>query len=127
MSDKMVLIPGPSHPITVEHSPSRVVVKFGGVVVADTTEAVILKQPSSPERFVIPRKDVKMELLERSEKTSYCPYKGDVSYFNLKSGDASSANAAFSFETPHAAVAELKGRIGFYTEKVDSIVEEKVG
>lgn len=123
MSEKTVLIPGPSHPITIEHSPSRVVVKFGGVVVADTKDAVTLKQPSSPTRFVIPTKDVKMDMLERSEKTSYCPYKGDVSYFNLKSGDANSANAAFAFEAPHAAVAELKDRVGFYTEKVDSIEE----
>ncbi|MFA6211027.1 MAG: DUF427 domain-containing protein [Candidatus Obscuribacterales bacterium] len=123
MTEKTVLIPGPSHPITIEHSPSRVVVKFGGVVVADTKDAVTLKQPSSPTRFVIPTKDVKMEMLARSEKTSYCPYKGDVSYFNLKSADANSANAAFAFENPHAAVAELKDRVGFYTEKVDSIEE----
>ncbi|CAN5253475.1 DUF427 domain-containing protein [soil metagenome] len=126
MTEKTVLIPGPDHPITVEHSPSRVVVKFGGAVIADTKEALVLHQAGSPSRFLFPRKDIKMELIERNEKTSYCPYKGDASYFNIKNGDTSSIKAAFCYEEPYAAVAEIKEHLGFYTEKVDSIVEEKV-
>jgi len=123
MTEKTILIPGPDHPITVERSASRVVVSFGGVVVADTKNALILRQPSSPTRFCIPRQDVNMALMSRSERTSYCPYKGDVSYYNLEAGGKSSANAAFSYEHPHDAVAEIKEHLGFYTEKVDSIVE----
>lgn len=126
MTEKTVLIPGPDHPITVERSPSRVVVKFGGVVVADSKDALLLHQPSSPTRFCIPRKDVNMALMSRSDRTSYCPYKGDVSYFNLAAGGKTSANAAFSYENPHAAVSEIKEHLGFYVEKVDSIEENPV-
>ena len=125
MTEKKVLIPGPHHPISIVPCPSRVVVKFGGEVIADTKEALLLHQPTTPMRYLIPQKDIKMNLMERSEKMTYCPYKGDVSYFSIKSGDASSANAAFCYEAPYDAVAAMKDRLGFYPEKVELIVEEK--
>lgn len=124
MKEKLILIPGPDHPISVERSNRRVVVTCGGEVIADSRETLILRQPTSPVRICIPRKDVKMNLLQRSNKTSYCPYKGDVSYFNLQAGGNVVENVAWSYETPYDAVSEIKEHLGFYPEKVDSIVEE---
>ena len=77
MADKPVKIPGPDHPITIEANSSRVTVTVGGKLIADTRNAVTLREASYPPVQYIPRRDVDMAALTRSEHTTYCPYKGD--------------------------------------------------
>ena len=124
MSAKPVKIPGPDHPITVVRNPKRVVVKVAGRIVADTKDALALKEASYPAVQYIPRKDVDMALLERTSHSTYCPFKGDASYFSIPSGGTRAANAVWSYESPYPAVAEIKEHVAFYPDRVDSIVEE---
>lgn len=123
MSDKPARIPGPDHPITVERNPRRVVVTVGGTVIADTRDALTLREASYPAVQYIPREDVDMAALERTDHASHCPYKGDASYFSIPAAGGRGANAAWSYETPHDAVAEIGGHLAFYPDRVDAIDE----
>ena len=93
MSDKPIRIPGPDHPITVERNPRRVVVRLDGRIVADTRDALTLREASYPPVQYIPRSDVDMSLLARTDHGTYCPYKGDASYYSIAAGGERSKNA----------------------------------
>jgi len=122
MADRQVLIPGPNHPITVAPNPARVVVTVAGKVVADTIDAVELREASYPAVQYIPLNDVDTSLLERSDHTTWCPYKGVASYYSIPSAGEALKNAVWVYESPHDAVAEIKGLVAFYPDRVDSIV-----
>lgn len=121
MEDKLVKIPGPDHPITVTPNPARIKVTVAGRIVADTTEALTLQEASYPAVQYIPRRDVDMSLLERSNHVTYCPYKGDCSYYGIPAGGERSANAVWTYEMPYPAVAAIKEYVAFYPDRVDAI------
>lgn len=123
MPAKPIRIPGPDHPITITDNPKRVIVKAGGKVVADTRAAKILQEASYPPVHYIPRADLDLSLVERTDHTTYCPYKGDASYYSITPGGSRSANAIWSYEEPHAAVVQIAGHVAFYPDRVDSIEE----
>jgi uncharacterized protein (DUF427 family) len=123
MSDKPIKIPGPDHPITIERNPARVVIRLGNHVVADTREALTLREASYPPVQYIPRKDVDMSLLARTDHSTHCPYKGDASYYSITPGGERSKNAIWTYENPHAAVREIKDHMAFYPDRVDSVEE----
>ena len=116
-----IKIPGPDHPISVERNPSRVVISIAGRVVADTREALTLGEAHYPAVQYIPRRDVDMTLLAPTDRSTYCPYKGDASYFSIPVGGERSIDAVWSYETPYAAVAEIKDHLAFYPDRVDAI------
>ncbi len=118
---KTVKIPGPDHPITIERTQARVVVTLNGRTIADSLSALTLKEASYPGVQYIPRKDVDMSQLARTEHASYCPYKGDASYYSLPAGGERSANAVWTYEAPYDAVAAIKDHVAFYPDRVDSI------
>lgn len=122
--EKPVKIPGPDHPITIAPMKGRVTVKVAGRVVADSTAALALREANYPPMPYIPRKDVDMTLLERTAHASYCPYKGDASYFSIPAGGSKSENAVWTYEAPYDAVAEIKDYVAFYPSRVDSIEEK---
>ncbi|WP_322102605.1 DUF427 domain-containing protein [Paraburkholderia sp. J41] len=121
MDTKTVKIPGPDHPIAIERAPARVVVRAGGRVIADTRRALALREATYPAVFYVPREDVDMTLLARTDHTSWCPYKGTASYYSIVPGGERAANAVWTYETPHAAVAAIKDHLAFYPDRVDSI------
>jgi len=123
MNTKTIKIPGPDHPITVSPNPKRVTVTVGGKVVADSSSALTLHEASYPAAFYIPRKDVEMALLSRTEHATYCPYKGDCAYYSVAVGGDRSVNAVWTYEAPFDAVAAIRDYLAFYPERVDSIVE----
>ncbi len=122
-SDKPVKIPGPHHPITITRNPARVVVTLAGKVIADSRDALTLREAAYPAVQYIPRKDVDMSLLERTDHATYCPYKGDCSYYSLPIGGERSVNAVWTYEAAFADVAQIENHLAFYTDRVDSIVE----
>jgi uncharacterized protein (DUF427 family) len=122
---KPVKIPGPDHPITIEHNPARIVVSIAGRILAHTREALTLREAAYPPVQYIPRKDVDMALLERTDHSTYCPYKGDCSYFSIPLGGESSLNAVWSYEAPYAAVTPIKDYLAFYPNRVDAIEERR--
>ena len=121
MSEKTVKIPGPDHPITIEPTPGRVVVMAAGHVVADSRHALTLREAAYPAVQYIPRADADMTALHPTDHTTYCPYKGDCSYFSIVPGGERGVNSVWSYEEPYAAVAAIKGHLAFYPERVDSI------
>jgi uncharacterized protein (DUF427 family) len=124
MTEKPIKVPGPDHPITIEPNPARIVVSVAGRVIADTREALTLKEASYPAVQYIPRRDIDMALLERTDHGTYCPYKGDCAYYSIPVGGERSANAVWSYEAPFAAVAEIKDHLAFYPDRVDAIAEQ---
>jgi uncharacterized protein (DUF427 family) len=118
---KPIKIPGPDHPISVERNAGRVIVSVAGRVIADTREALTLHEAHYPAVQYIPRKDVDMTLLSPTDHTTYCPYKGDASYFSIPLGGERSINAVWSYEAPFAAVAEIRDHLAFYPDRVDAI------
>lgn len=108
----------PEHRIATEPAGVRVVVNANGEVVADTRDAVRMKEADYPPVFYIPRKDVRMERLARTGHHTYCPFKGEASYFSLAGG---AENAVWSYEQPYDEVSVIKELLAFYPNKVDSI------
>jgi len=121
---KPIKIPGPDHPISIERNPNRVVVTVAGRVIARTRDALTLREGAYPGVQYIPRKDVDMTLLLRTDHATYCPYKGDCAYFSVPLGGARSTNAVWTYEAPYAAVASIKDHLAFYPDRVDTIEEE---
>jgi uncharacterized protein (DUF427 family) len=115
--------PGPDHPITIEPNPHRVRVLVGGVIVAETTRALTLKEARLPPVQYIPRQDAQMDLFERTEHKSHCPYKGDAAYYSLRVDGRAAPDAVWTYESPYPAVAAIKDHLAFYPDRVDAIEE----
>lgn len=124
MAEKVVLQPGPDHPITVLANPRRVIVTAGGRIVANSTKAVTLQEADYPAVQYIPMADVDQSLLQRSDSETYCPYKGDASYYSIIGGGGNSSDAVWVYESPYGAVAQIKDHAAFYPDRVDSIEEQ---
>jgi uncharacterized protein (DUF427 family) len=120
---KRIKVPGPEHPITIERNPKRVVVSVVGRVISDTQDALTLREANYPPAQYIPRKDVDMTLLERTDHTTYCPYKGDCAYFSIPAGGDRSVNAVWTYEAPYEAVEAIKDHLAFYPDRVGAIEE----
>ena len=124
MKEKQIKIPGPDHPISIQRNPARVVVSVAGHVVADTRNALTLQEADySPVQY-IPREDVDFSQLERTDHATYCPFKGDCSYYSIPAGGKKSAKAVWTYEDPYPAVAEIRGHVAFYPNRVDEIAEQ---
>jgi uncharacterized protein (DUF427 family) len=112
----------PGHRVATRPAGERVQVRFGGELIADTRDAVALEESKSsssvvaPVVYYIPRKDVKMARLERSSHHTYCPFKGEASYYSLKGGPE---NAAWSYETPYDEMSAIRELLAFYPDKFD--------
>jgi uncharacterized protein (DUF427 family) len=115
--------PGPDHPIVIAPNPNRVRVLLGGVIIAETTRALTLKEASLPAVHYIPRADVATDLLERSAHRTHCPYKGDASYWDVTAGGIRARDAVWAYEEPFTAVGRIAGHMAFYPRKVDAIEE----
>ncbi|WP_271167723.1 DUF427 domain-containing protein [Hansschlegelia plantiphila] len=126
MSVRAMRLPDDDHPISITPNPNRIVVRVGGRVLADTRNALSLKEASYPPVQYVPRADVDMALLQRTDHSTYCPFKGDCSYFSIPSGGDRAVNAVWSYEAPYDAVAAIKGHLAFYPDRVE-ITEEPIG
>ena len=118
---KEIRIPGPDHPITISPATGKVRVTVAGKIVAESTRAVRLEENGYPAVYYLPRNDADMSLLVRTQHYTYCPYKGDCTYYSIPIGEAKSENAVWTYEKPHEAVADIKEYLAFYPSRVDSI------
>jgi len=124
MKEKQIKNPGPDHPISIQHNRARVVVSVVGRVIADTRNALTLREAEYPPVQYIPGEDVDFSQLERTDHATYCPYKGDCNYYSVPAGGRKSVNAVWSYEDPFPAVSQIKGHVAFYSDRVDEIVEQ---
>ena len=124
MKEKPVRLPGLDHPISIERNPARVVVSVAGRAVADSRNALTLREATYPPIQYIPREDVDFSQLERTDYVTYCLYKGYCNYYSIPAGGKKSANAVWTYENPFPAVRHIRGHVAFYPERVDEIAEQ---
>jgi uncharacterized protein (DUF427 family) len=119
-----VLEPTAEHPITIEPTPGRVVVRIGDTVVASSEHSLTLQESTYPAVQYIPLADVDQSLLRRTDTESYCPFKGDASYYSVQTADGGTVtDAIWTYEQPYAAVSEIKDHVAFYPDKAAVTVE----
>ena len=120
---RAVKIPDATHPITVRPTGSHVTVRVGGVTVAESDNALSLAEASYPVVQYIPIGDVDQNLLERTDTQTYCPYKGDASYYTVQTPDGrTEADLIWTYEQPYDAVGEIKGYVAFYANRAQITV-----
>jgi uncharacterized protein (DUF427 family) len=119
MTPRPVLKPGPDHPFTVEPTASRVVVRAGGKVIADTSRALTLQEADYPAVQYIPLEDVEPGALRPTDSETYCPYKGEASYYTLVTADGEVADAVWTYRQPYESVAGIAGHVAFYPQHVE--------
>jgi uncharacterized protein (DUF427 family) len=124
---RTVKIPDATHPITISPTGSRVTVRVGGTVIAQTDQALSLAEASYPVAQYVPLADVNQALLERTTTQTYCPYKGDASYYSISVDGDKAVDAVWEYQDPRPAVAEIKGHVAFYPDRVDAIDIEADG
>jgi uncharacterized protein (DUF427 family) len=118
---KEVKIPGPDHPITISSAKEKVRVTVAGKIVVESTRALRLEESGYPPVYYLPRNDADMSLLVRTTHHTYCPYKGDCTYYSIPIGGAKSEYAVWTYENPYEAVACLKEYLAFYPSRVDTV------
>ena len=124
MSDRPVLEPTAEHPITIEPTHGRVRVRVIGETVADTRAALRLRESNYPAVQYIPLEDVVQQVLTRTDTHTYCPYKGDASYYRVTTAAGATVDdVIWTYERPHAAVREIAGHVAFYPDRADITVE----
>lgn len=118
-TSRPIKVPGPDHPITIEPHTTRLTVRVGEALVADTTAALVLREAHYEPVYYIPREDVDASVLVRSSTESYCPYKGDAAYYAVRTADgALIEDAIWTYEQPFPAVAPIAGHLAFYPQNV---------
>jgi uncharacterized protein (DUF427 family) len=111
--------PGPDHPITLERSTARVTVRRGSQVIAETSRALEMREASYPVVLYIPIDDVDHDLLRPGDDHTWCPYKGEASYYDIVDGEGTDLNASvWYYDHPFPAVADIKGHVAFYADRV---------
>ena len=118
---KEIRIPGPDHPITITPAEGTVRVTVAGKIVAESTQALRLEEKGYPPVYYLPRGHADMSLLARNAHSTYCPYKGDCSYYSIPIGGTKSENAVWTYQKPHGAVADIEEHLAFYPTRVDAI------
>ena len=109
------------HAIVIESNPNRVKVTFNGKLVADSNKALVLREGRLPAVLYLPREDVDMSLLQRTEHSTHCPFKGDAAYYTITTDGKNAENAVWTYESPISDVAAIKNHLAFYEEKMDGI------
>lgn len=121
---RTVKTPDATHPITIRPTGARVTVRVGGTVVAETDGALSLAEASYPVVQYIPLDDVDQALLERTTTHSYCPYKGDASYYSVKTPDGGTeTDVIWGYEHPYPSVAQIAGHVAFYASRAEITVD----
>ncbi|TMC13679.1 MAG: DUF427 domain-containing protein [Chloroflexi bacterium] len=108
------------------HSSRQVRVEVEGQVIAESSRPVLLYETGLPTRYYIPKLDVRMELLERVDTVTHCPYKGDAVYWNLKLGDKTYKDFVWSYPRPIPEIPKIENLLSFYNEKVDIYLDGKL-
>jgi uncharacterized protein (DUF427 family) len=113
----------PKHHVATRSSSAHVRVMYNGELIADTHDAVELQEDMpkgsktvAPLVYYVPRKDVKMEKLVRSNHSTHCPFKGDASYYSVKGGPS---DAVWSYESPYDEMSSIRDKLAFYPDKFE--------
>jgi uncharacterized protein (DUF427 family) len=108
----------PNHRIQEELLSHGMKYEIDGELVAESNNVIRVDEDEHPTRYYFPRSDVRMKNLERTDKTTYCPFKGRASYYTLKVGDKVFEDAAWTYEDPYEEHRELQNRLAFYNDRI---------
>ena len=114
------------HTITTEKSDARVQVVVGGETLADTAHAVLLHETGLPVRYYLPKRDVDMDRLTKTDLHTTCPFKGDAEYWSARIGDRELTAVAWSYPEPLAGREDIAGLVCFFDERVDELTVDGV-
>tara|TARA_E500000331_G_scaffold227281_1_gene217555 strand:- start:466 stop:846 length:381 start_codon:yes stop_codon:yes gene_type:complete len=112
----------PDYPLEIAPSGKSVRVTLGGEVIAETSHALVMTESDYSPAYYIPLGDVRLDLMEKTNHSSHCPFKGNASYWTINAGGQTAENAVWSYEMPFDEVALIRETMSFYTSKVDAIV-----
>lgn len=126
MKTDIIKTPGPDHPIEIVRTADRVVIRFADHIIADTANALVMHEAGYNPVQYIPLEDIDPEFLEKTSHQTYCPYKGQCSYFSLIHDNMESRNAVWIYEAPYPAVAEIRGHVAFYQDRPELTVTIQV-
>jgi uncharacterized protein (DUF427 family) len=111
----------PEHRVDLHPDGKRVRVMFGGAVIADSTATLRCEETGHGPVHYIPAKDMRLDLLKKTEHTTYCPFKGTASYWTIEVDGKSAENAIWGYEAPYDETAALARHYAFYGNRVDSL------
>ena len=117
-------IDGPAHRLLLHPFPRRVRARFAGEVVLDSTRGALLHESNILPRLYVPLDDVRADLLERTDHSTHCPFKGDASYLSVRVGDRVAENAVWTYEEPIDEASWLRGLVSVYPERMDAWLDE---
>jgi len=117
-------IDGPRHRLLLHPFPRRVRARFAGEVVLDSTRGALLHESNILPRLYVPLADVRADLLERTDHSTHCPFKGDASYWSVRVGDRVAENAVWTYEEPIEEASWLRGLVSVYPERMDAWFDE---
>ena len=126
-----MLTPGPDHPIDITPASTHWRAMYGDHVIADSGDALILKEAGYAPVIYFPRADVSMEYFSRTDRKTHCPYKGDAAYYTILMDGRFAENAVWTYEEPYPTMDAIRGRLAFYPDKVevyaveDALVDRK--
>ena len=110
-----------NHKVELTKSEKHVRVIFNGEVVADSRRAIIVDESGYRPVYYFPREDARMNYMQRSDQHTYCPFKGEASYYTIAVEERKEENAVWTYEEPYDEVVELKSYLAFYANRVDRI------
>ena len=111
----------PGHRVSEKPVRGKMRAQLGADVLAESSDVIEVDEDQNPPRYYFPRGDVRMDRLAPSETRTYCPFKGEASYFSMELGDGPLPDAAWTIESPYDEHADLKSRVAFYSEKFDGL------
>lgn len=109
----------PDYRVDLEPNPERVRIRYGDHVIADSTETLLVRESRHDPVIYFPRAAVDFDFLERTEHQTFCPFKGDASYWSLCAPGHRDENAVWSYEDPFEEVVGLRGYLAFYEDRVE--------
>jgi uncharacterized protein (DUF427 family) len=118
-------IDGPKHRLFMHPFPRRVRARLAGETVLDSVRGALLHESAILPRLYVPFDDLRADLLERTEHSTHCPFKGDASYWSLRVGDRVAENAVWAYEDPLPEAEWLRGLASVYPERVDAWFDEE--
>jgi uncharacterized protein (DUF427 family) len=116
--------PPPGRALYLEPTPKRIRVQVGGETIADSRRAMMLHEGGHQPTYYFPPEDVRVDVLEPSDRHTHCPKKGDASYYTIRVGDTVVEAGAWYYPDPIEGTPPIKGLIAFYWNRMERWLEE---
>ena len=107
----------PDYAVTSEPLDQTVRILYQGTVVAESSEALLVKETKHADVVYMPRDALDMSYFSPTDHSTYCPFKGHANYWSVAVETSTDDNIAWSYDNPYPEVAQLKDYVSFYTDR----------